>query len=171
MTGFNRFVFAVLFLVAGHSFASDAPVDLKLGDAASIDKPIAYNFVIVPVGPTDRLISEHFEELYSIVDIEIGDMNTYRYAKGVTQPRAVKGFGPLEPLQIENRCVPGNVLVGFVIKADGTVTSLSVLKSTEPLLNDFALQRVSRYLCQPAEVESKPVALITATWLPYKCGT
>jgi hypothetical protein len=45
------------------------------------------------------------------------------------------------------------VLVGFVIRADGTVTSLSVLKSTEPLLNDFALQHVSGYLFQPAEVE------------------
>ena len=155
-------------IVAFYSFASNAPMDSTAsdsasGDAVSSQKPTAYNFVDVPLAPTDRLINEHFEQLYSVVNIDITNKSSNQPATGVTHPKGPGGFGPLVPIFIDSRCVGGNVLVRFVIKADGTVTSVSVLKSTEPLLNEFALKHVGGFVFQPAELDSKPIALVTAT--------
>jgi TonB family protein len=128
------------------------------------DKPAVVNFTSGPVTDLDRAIIDHFDKFYSVVNIDAA-------AKGHSYklPKGVMGFGPTTPVYVHGQCVAGTALISYVITADGAVTSVFVLKSTDPSLDDVARQRMGERRFRPAEVDGKPTASIGATRFVFPC--
>jgi hypothetical protein len=130
------------------------------------DKPAVVNFFSTPLTDTDRAIIAHFETLYSVVNIDPAD-----HAHSYKLPKGIHGFGPTAPAYVQQRCMSGTVIVSYVITVEGAVKSLFVLKSTAPVLDDVAKQRMSQRLFRPAELDGKPVASVAATQFAFPCPT
>ena len=129
-------------------------------------KPVVVNFTSAPVTELDRAIIDHFDKFYSVVNIDVADKG-----RSYKLPKGVRGFGPTAPAYVQERCVAGMAVVSYVITVDGAVTSVFVLKTTDPLLDDVARQRISERLFRPAELDGKPTASIAATRFLFPCPT
>jgi len=128
----------------------------------AVDKPTVFNLMRDRGTPTDELIHEHFDQLYNVVDIN-GRERAFKLARGI------RGFGPTKPVYAEGRCSSGNVLVLYVITADGSVASAYPAKSTDRVLSDAAVQSMTQRWFQPAEVDGKAAATLAATRFTFDC--
>jgi hypothetical protein len=127
-------------------------------------KPTVVNLMSTPMTEGDRLLNEHFGTSYSVVNISVTDQShSYKV------PSYVKALGPTAPAFVANRCVSGQVTVGYVITLEGKVASLYVMKSTNPLLNDVARQRMDGVLFHPTELDGRPVASLATTTFMFQC--
>jgi hypothetical protein len=130
------------------------------------DKLVVVNFLSTPPTDIDRAIVAHFEKLYSLLNVDATD-----HQHSYTLPKGIRGFGPTAPAYIEGHCIAGTVSLSYVITVEGAGTSLFVLKSTDPLLDDGAKQRMSRRVFRAAELDARPVASIAATQFAFQCPT
>jgi hypothetical protein len=130
--------------------------------ASAADKPVVFNHVSGQRTLMDEAVHEHFEKTYAVVDFTDRE-HTYTY------PKPSSGFGPTQPVYVDNRCLSGNVSVVYVITVAGTVTSAYALKFTDPALAKVAVQRMEARRFQPAQLDGKPVSTIAATQFAFPC--
>ena len=110
----------------------------------------------------DDVVHEHFGKLYEVVDVNVRG-RIFTNAKGIS------GFGPTKPVYVEDRCVRGNVLVLYVIAADGSVASAYAAKSTDRLLSDLAVQSMTERRFQPAQVDGRVVPIVAGSSFIFNC--
>jgi len=131
--------------------------------STAADKPRVFNHISGQRTEVDNLVHEYFGNLYDVVDI---DDRQHAYVP----PRGTHGFGaPPAPVFIGGRCIRGDVLVHYVITIEGLVSSPYVGKSSDPLLSNFAIERVSKRRFRAAQVDGKSVSSIAATRVVFSC--
>lgn len=143
----------------------DAPTgssDAMTTAASAGNKPVVFNHVSGQRTAFDEAVREHFGDVYKVVDFTDHE---YTYAG----PRPSSGFGPTQPVYVNNRCVAGSVWVVYVITAEGAVTSAYALKSTDTSLEMVAVQRMEERRFQPAQLDGKPVSLFARTPFNFPC--
>ena|SRR5579871_2382496 len=83
----------------------------------------------------------------------------YEPGEGVTPPKPVSTPNPEYTDQARKKKISGTVLVAMIVNPDGTVRDVSVVKGTEPSLDQQAVKAVSHWQFEPATKDGKPVAV------------
>jgi TonB-like protein len=131
-----------------------------LGNAA--ESTVIFNHVSGARTQLDELVHEHFGKRYSVVDFTDRE-HTWVYPKGTWKP------APNPPFYVQNRCLSGSVLLLYIISADGSVTDPYVVKSTNPLLADAAIRRMTERRFQPGRLDGRFVSSVAATNVRFTC--
>jgi TonB family protein len=89
-------------------------------------------------------------------------------ADDLSQPMATKKVDPAYPLQLIRENVSGTVILYAVIRADGTVGNVRVLRSVDDRLDRFASDAVAQWQFSPATRNGSPVAVEATFQIPFK---
>jgi TonB family protein len=86
----------------------------------------------------------------------------------LSAPSATRKFDPAYPLELMRQNVGGTVILYGVIRADGTVGSVRVLRSVDDRLDQFASQAIAKWQFQPATKNGAAVDVEATFWIPFR---
>ena len=66
--------------------------------------------------------------------------------------------------------VAGTVILYGIIRADGTVHDVRVLRSVDDRLDQFASQAIAKWQFQPATKNGSAVDVEATFWIPFRPG-
>ena len=89
-------------------------------------------------------------------------------AADLSQPMATRTVDPAYPLELMRENVAGTVILYALIRADGSVGNVSVLRGVDERLNRFALEAVSQWRFQPARKNGVPVDVEATFQIPFR---
>jgi TonB family protein len=89
-------------------------------------------------------------------------------AGGVTEPVATHMVDPGYPTQLIRENVSGTVIIYGVIRADGTVGDVRVLRSVEDRLDRYACNAVGQWKFQPATKNGAPIEVEATFQIPFR---
>lgn len=89
-------------------------------------------------------------------------------ADDISQPTAIRKVDPAYPLQLMRENVAGTVILYALIRADGTVGNVRVLRGVDDRLDRFASQAVGQWKFDPATKNGLPVAVEATFQIPFK---
>jgi protein TonB len=83
-------------------------------------------------------------------------------------PVAMQEVDPGYPLELMKQNVQGMVVLSAVIRSDGSVGEVQVIRSVDDRLDRYASAALSRWRFRPATRNGDPVALQTVVMIPFK---
>ena len=83
-----------------------------------------------------------------------------RIGKGIKEPRKLKHVTPRYPDIAARANIRGVVVLECQVSAQGSVTEIKILRSSNPLLDDAAVEAVKQWVYTPTLVDGVPVAVI-----------
>ncbi len=90
-------------------------------------------------------------------------------AKGdLTAPEAVQKVDPAYPLELMRRNVQGTVTLYAVIRNDGSVSDVRVLRGVDEQLDQYARTALGHWHFRPATKNGAPVNLEAVVMIPFK---
>ena len=89
-------------------------------------------------------------------------------ADDLSQPMATRKVDPAYPMQLMKENVHGTVIVYAVIRADGTVGNIRVLRGVDERLDRFATDAVSQWKFEPATKNGTPVDVEATFQIPFR---
>ena len=89
-------------------------------------------------------------------------------AEDLSQPMATRTVDPAYPLELMRENVAGTVILYALIRADGSVGKVSVLRGVDERLNRFAREAVSQWRFQPARKNGVPVDVEATFQIPFR---
>ena len=143
-------------------FLTALPLALCSLLCTATETTVIFNHVSGTRTPLDELVHEHFGKRYRVVDFTERE-HTWVYPKGTWKP------APSPPFYVQNRCISGSVLLLYIISADGSVTDPYVVKSTDPLLVEAAIRRMTERRFQPGQLDGRVVPSVAATNVRFTC--
>jgi TonB family protein len=85
----------------------------------------------------------------------------------LSAPRALHKVDPAYPLELMRQNVGGTVALRAVIRADGSVSEVSVLRSVDERLDRYACYALSHWQFEPATRSGTPVGLAVVVMIPF----
>ena len=85
----------------------------------------------------------------------------------LSAPRALHKVDPAYPLELMRQNVAGTVAVRAVIRADGSVSDVRVLRSVDDRLDHYACEALSHWQFEPATRSGTPVDLAVVVMIPF----
>ena len=89
-------------------------------------------------------------------------------AGDLSQPAATRKVDPAYPLQLMRENVSGTVILYAIIRADGTVGNVRVLRGVDDRLDQFASQAVAQWQFHPATKNGSPVDVEATFQIPFR---
>jgi TonB family protein len=89
-------------------------------------------------------------------------------AADLSQPTATRKVDPGYPLQLMRENVSGTVILYAIIRANGTVGGVRVLRGVDDRLDQFASRAVAQWQFQPAMKNGSPVDVEATFQIPFK---
>lgn len=89
-------------------------------------------------------------------------------AEDLSQPMATRKVDPAYPLQLMRENVTGTVILYAVIRADGSVGNVRVLRGVDDRLDGFASQALAKWQFQPAMRNGSPVEVEATFQIPFR---
>jgi TonB family protein len=89
-------------------------------------------------------------------------------AADLSQPAATRKVDPAYPIQLMRENVAGTVILYAVIRADGTVGNVRVLRGVDDRLDQFASQAVAQWRFHPATKNGTPVDVEATFQIPFR---
>lgn len=89
-------------------------------------------------------------------------------AVDISQPIATRKVDPAYPLQLMRENVAGTVILYAVIRADGSVGQVKVLRGVEDRLDRFASDAVAQWKFEPATKNGVPVDVEATFQIPFR---
>ena len=86
----------------------------------------------------------------------------------LSQPMATRKVDPAYPTQLMRENVSGTVILYGVIRADGTVGNVRVLRGVDERLDRFACEAVARWKFDPATKNGQPVDVEATFQIPFR---
>lgn len=86
----------------------------------------------------------------------------------LTGPEPVRKVDPKYPPALISARVEGDVVLYAVIRKDGTVDSIQVLKGLEAQLDQNAMDALAKWKFRPASKNGEPVELEAVVVVPYR---
>jgi TonB family protein len=90
------------------------------------------------------------------------------YSTELTGPLPVRKVDPRYPPALVSAGVQGDVTLYAIIRRDGSVDSVQVLRSLDPQLDQHAIEALARWKFQPAERNGQPVELEAVVLIPFR---
>jgi TonB family protein len=72
-------------------------------------------------------------------------------------PVAIHSSRPDYPVELRKKFVSGNALIHLVVRRDGGVTDVKVIRATDPLFGVAGANAVSKWIFRPAKIDGRPV--------------
>jgi TonB family protein len=89
-------------------------------------------------------------------------------AQDLSQPMATRKVDPAYPLQLMRQNVAGTVILYAIIRADGSVGNVRVLRGVDERLDQFASQALAQWQFQPATKNGAPVDVEATFKIPFR---
>jgi TonB family protein len=86
----------------------------------------------------------------------------------LSAPAATRKVDPAYPLELMRQNVGGTVILYAVIRADGTVGKVRVLRSVDERLDLFASEAIAKWQFDPATKNGSPVDVEATFWIPFR---
>lgn len=94
------------------------------------------------------------------------DETVYDLAPGITPPRIIKQVNPTYPTNRGVRAV-GSVIIALVVSSKGLPKNPHVVKGLDKDLDESAVEAVKEWRFEPAQKNSKPVAVRVSVQLQF----
>jgi TonB family protein len=86
----------------------------------------------------------------------------------LSSPTATRKVDPAYPLELMRQNLAGTVILYGIIRADGTVHDVRVLRSVDERLDQFASQAITKWQFQPATKNGSAVDVEATFWIPFR---
>ncbi len=86
----------------------------------------------------------------------------------LTAPFPARKVDPKYPPELIREHIEGEVVLYAIIRKDGTVDSVRVLRSLDPRLDDYAMRAFARWTFDPARVNGEAVDLEALVHIPFR---
>ena len=103
----------------------------------------------------------HFSELH------LGGTAAHRHGE-LNAPLALRKVDPKYPQTLVQDHVEGEVILYGVIRQDGTVDSIQLVRGIDPQLDANAIEAFAQWKFQPASKEGQPVDLEAIVYIPFR---
>jgi TonB family protein len=103
----------------------------------------------------------HFSELH------LGGSAAHRLGE-VNAPVALRKVDPKYPQTLVQDHVEGEVILYGVIRQDGSVDSIQLVRGIDPQLDAYAIEAFAQWKFQPATKEGQPVDLEAIVYIPFR---
>jgi TonB family protein len=100
--------------------------------------------------------------------MRFAELNESRNEAQISAPQPIHKVDPAYPLELMRQNVAGTVAVRAVIRADGTVADVRVVRSVDERLDRYACEALARWQFSPATREGSPVDLAVLVMIPFK---
>jgi TonB family protein len=98
---------------------------------------------------------------------ELAAPNPALVPQDLVSPIAIRKVDPKYPPSLREAHVEGEVVLYAIIREDGSVDDIQVLKSLDPQLDQNAIDALSRWKFQPALKNNTPIALESVVRIPF----
>jgi TonB family protein len=103
---------------------------------------------------------------------ELNELETVGYAKPGAQdlagPVPLRKVDPKYPPELRTAHVDGEVVLYAIIRKDGSVDSIQLVHSVDPLLDANAMEALAQWKFQSAEKHGEPVDLEAVVYIPFR---
>lgn len=89
-------------------------------------------------------------------------------SEDISQPMATRKVDPAYPLQLMHENVHGTVILYAVIRTDGSVGSVRVLRGVDTRLDRYASEALAQWQFQPAMKNGSPVDVEATFQIPFR---
>ena len=96
-----------------------------------------------------------------------GDANGRRTAEEVSSPQPLRKVDPKYPPTLIAEHVEGEVVLYAVIRKDGSVDSIQLVKGIDEQLDANAMHAFAQWKFQPATIDGKPVDVFFNLTISY----
>jgi TonB family protein len=86
----------------------------------------------------------------------------------LSQPQPTRKVDPAYPMQLMRENVAGTVILYAVIRANGTVGNIRVLRGVDTRLDKYAIEAISQWKFNPATKNGSPVDVEATFQIPFK---
>lgn len=86
----------------------------------------------------------------------------------LSSPVARRKVDPAYPLELMRQNLSGTVILYGVIRADGTVGNVRVLRSVDERLDQYATDAIAKWKFDPATKNGAPVDVEATFWIPFR---
>jgi TonB family protein len=86
----------------------------------------------------------------------------------LSSPTAMRKVDPAYPLELMRQNVAGTVILYGIIRADGSVHDVRVVRSVDDRLDQFAKEAVTKWQFQPAMKNGSAVDVEATFWIPFR---
>jgi TonB family protein len=100
--------------------------------------------------------------------MRFAELNDSGNTEGLSAPVAKHKVDPAYPLELMKQNVQGTVAVRAIIRADGSVSDVKVLRSADERLDRYACEALSRWQFDPATRSGAPVDLAVVVMIPFR---
>ena len=102
--------------------------------------------------------------------IHFAELNQEEAKGDLSAPTATREADPAYPLELMKQNVQGTVTLYAVIRRDGSVTDVRVLRSVDDRLDEFAREALARWHFRPATKNGSTVDLEAVVTIPFHPG-
>jgi TonB family protein len=99
--------------------------------------------------------------------LRFAELNDSASTADLSAPRALHKVDPAYPLELMRQNVSGTVAVRAVIRADGSVSDVAVLRSVDERLDHYACEALRHWQFEPATRSGTPVDLAVVVMIPF----
>ena len=99
---------------------------------------------------------------------DLSDRDPNAPPEDLSQPMATRKVDPAYPTQLMRENVHGTVILYAVIRADGSVGNVRVLRGVDDRLDRFAMEAVSQWKFEPATKKGTPVDVEATFQIPFR---
>jgi protein TonB len=86
---------------------------------------------------------------------------------GLSGPVPLRKVDPKYPPELKHEGVEGEVVLYAVIRKDGSVDSIQLVKGLDPELDENSMEALGRWKFQPATRNGQPVELVAVVHIPF----
>ena len=102
--------------------------------------------------------------------IRFAELTTSNNPGELSAPAAIRKVDPAYPLALMRENVHGTVTVRAIIRRDGSVGEVQVLRSIDERLDQYACNAISHWHFQPAMKNGTPVDIQAVVLIPFRPG-
>jgi TonB family protein len=102
--------------------------------------------------------------------IHFAELNQEEAKGDLSAPTATREADPAYPLELMKQNIQGTVTLYAVIRSDGSVTDVRVLRSVDDRLDEFAREALARWHFRPATKNGNAVDLEAVVTIPFRPG-
>ena len=110
-------------------------------------------------------LTPNFAELQEETPNELPDNGS---SPDLTGPAPLRKVDPKYPPEMRTLHVEGEVILYAVIRKDGTVDSIQLVRGVDPLLDANAMDALAQWKFRPGEKHGLPVDLEAVVYIPFK---
>jgi len=97
-------------------------------------------------------------------------INAHTNPADLAAPEPLRKVDPKYPPELRSQHVEGEVVLYAVIRADGSVDSIQLVRGIDAALNANAMQALAQWRFRPAERKGEPVELETIVHIPFRAA-